>query len=103
MLIQDPANVRLLSMASLWEMAIKISQGRLSLAQPFAVLIPQQLERNDTNVLDITFAHVVAVSRLPFHHRDPFDRLLIAQSMVKGLPLLSADHVFDAYGINHIW
>jgi len=79
-LIEDSANQPLLSAASLWEMAIKLSLGRLHLGLPFEELIPQQMRLNGIQFLGIEVAHVMPVATLPFHHRDPFDRLLIAQA-----------------------
>lgn len=102
-LIDDENNEILLSIASLWEMAIKYSLGKLSLAMPFDELIPQQLNINAIALLNIEFNHLAVVSTLPFHHRDPFDRLLIAQSVVEGLLLVSADSAFDAYPIQRFW
>jgi PIN domain nuclease of toxin-antitoxin system len=72
-LIEDGANERLLSIASIWEMAIKVNLGRLKLAQPFHTLIPQQLIRNQINVLGITLEHTALIATLPHHHGDPFD------------------------------
>ena len=63
----------------------------------------EQLTRNDIDVLPITVAHLVAVSTLPLHHRDPFDRLLIAQAMVTQMPIVSADPAFDAYPVQRLW
>jgi len=102
-LIEEPANERLVSIASLWEIAIKASMGRLTFAQPFATLLPEQLQRNSMQVLDITVAHTAAVATLPFHHRDPFDRKLIAQALVEGIPIIGVDSAFDAYGISRLW
>jgi PIN domain nuclease of toxin-antitoxin system len=102
-LIEDASNQPLLSAASLWEMAIKLSLGKLSLAQPFEVLIPQQMRLNGIKLLGIEIEHTAAVSRLPFHHRDPFDRLLIAQAMVEQMPIVSADTAFDTYSIKRLW
>jgi PIN domain nuclease of toxin-antitoxin system len=102
-LIEDTRNERLLSTASLWEMAIKHSLGKLSLGQPFEVLIPQQLERNSIEILPITVAHLAVVVTLPFHHRDPFDRLLIAQAAVERLSVLTVDPAFDAYAVERLW
>jgi PIN domain nuclease of toxin-antitoxin system len=102
-LIEEPANERLVSIASLWEIAIKASLGRLTFAQPFATLLPDQLQRNSMQVLDITVAHTTAVASLPFHHRDPFDRMLIAQALVEVIPIVSVDSAFDAYGISRLW
>ncbi|OGW14828.1 MAG: twitching motility protein PilT [Nitrospinae bacterium RIFCSPLOWO2_12_FULL_45_22] len=102
-LIEDRSNEKLFSIASLWEMAIKLSLGKLSLAQPFDVLIPQQLSINGIGLLDIKMGHITVVSTLPFHHRDPFDRLLVGQSMFERLPVLSADPSFDAYPVDRLW
>lgn len=102
-LIEDVNNDVFLSVASLWEMAIKISLGRLQLAQPFEVFIPQQISLNHIGVLGITISHTAQVSVLPFHHRDPFDRLLIAQALVEKMSIVSRDPEFDAYGITRLW
>jgi len=102
-MIEDLTNERWLSIASLWELAIKHSMGRLTFAQPFATLIPAQLQRNSMQMLDITLTHLDHVTTLPFHHRDPFDRLLIAQALADDLPIISVDDAFDAYGITRIW
>lgn len=93
----------LLSIASIWEVAIKSSLGRLELALPLPQLIERQIEHMGLQVLPITAQHAVAVEKLPFHHRDPFDRMLIAQSMLEGAPVLGTDAIFDAYGIDRIW
>ncbi len=102
-LIQSPANRRLLSMASLWEMAIKVSLGKLTLAQTFDQFIPRQLQLNQIEVLAIELPHLAAVVAMPFHHRDPFDRLMAAQCQIEGLPIVSADPIFDAYSIRRVW
>lgn len=102
-LIEDGVNEVFVSVASLWEMAIKISLGRLQLAQPFEVFIPHQLSTNYIGLLGITISHLAKVARLPFYHRDPFDRLLVAQVDVERMSLVSADPVFDAYGITRLW
>ena len=102
-LIQVPDNRRLLSMASLWEMAIKVSLGKLTLAQPFGQFIPRQLQLNQIELLAIELPHLAAVAAMPFHHRDPFDRLMAAQCQVEGLPIVSADPAFDAYSIRRVW
>ena len=96
-------NELLLSIASLWEIAIKLRLGKLTVAMPIEVLMTQQLTRNDINVLSITVSHLVMVSTLPLHHRDPFDRLLIAQAMVEQMPIVSADPAFDAYPVQRLW
>jgi PIN domain nuclease of toxin-antitoxin system len=102
-LIEDAANERFLSVASLWEMAIKLSIGKLSFSSPFDVLIPQQLSLNGIDLLNIEVAHAAIVATLPFHHRDPFDRLLIAQAIVEKMPVVSIDAALDTYGITRLW
>ena len=102
-LIAEPSNEISVSTASLWEMAIKVSIGKLNFSQPFDVLIPSQLATNDMTILDISLNHLFVVTQLPFHHRDPFDRLLIAQSLVDNLPLIGIDGMFDSYGVNRMW
>lgn len=103
MLIEDASNQSFLSVASLWEMAIKVSIGKLSLGQPFEILFPRQLMLNGIDLMGIEIRHVAVVSELPFHHRDPFDRLLIAQAMVERMPIVSADLAFDAYPVERLW
>jgi PIN domain nuclease of toxin-antitoxin system len=93
----------LISTASLWEIAIKNSIGKLTLAQPYETFIPQQLEQNNIEILPINLAHISVVCTLPFHHRDPFDRLLLAQALVEQLPIVSADTVFDMYAVERLW
>jgi PIN domain nuclease of toxin-antitoxin system len=102
-IIEDDANTVFLSLVSLWELAIKTSLGKFRLGQPFEQFILQQLTPNDITLLDITFRHIAVVATLPLHHRDPFDRLLIAQAMVERVPLISADTAFDAYAVRRIW
>jgi PIN domain nuclease of toxin-antitoxin system len=102
-IIEDTANDVLLSIASVWELAIKISLGKLSISAPFATFLPDQLRVNAIDVLGITVEHTSELIGLPFHHRDPFDRLLIAQAMVEGIPLISIDAAFDMYPITRLW
>jgi PIN domain nuclease of toxin-antitoxin system len=102
-LIETPQTDLVLSVASLWEAAIKFSIGKLTLSQQFDILIPAALRANDIPLLDITFDHVARLTTLPFHHRDPFDRMLIAQAMTETLPIVSIDTIFDAYGVARIW
>ena len=102
-LIEDTSNQPFLSIASLWEMAIKLSLGKLSLGEPFEVLIPEQMKANGINLLGIEIEHTALVATLPFHHRDPFDRLLVAQAVVERMPIVSADAAFDAYGVERLW
>lgn len=91
-----------LSAASVWEMAIKSSLGKLSLRTPLDRLVSGGLDQG-VRMLDVESQHAMRVEDLPFHHRDPFDRLLVAQARHEGLQLVSRDGVFDAYGIARIW
>jgi PIN domain nuclease of toxin-antitoxin system len=101
--IADLENEILLSVASLWEIAIKTSLGKLELMLPFERLIPQQLEQNAITVLPIEIGHLSAVIDLTFHHRDPFDRLIIAQGLAEQLPVITKDAAFGQYPIQVIW
>ena len=102
-LIEDGANHKLVSIVSLWEIAIKTSLGKLPLAKPFGQLIPEQLQRNGFDVLGLSVEHTAKLAQLSFHHRDPFDRMLVAQCLAENLPLVSSDAALDAYGIKRLW
>ena len=102
-LIDNPRNEKFLSIVSLWEIAIKVSLGKLVLEKPFERLFPEQLYFNRIKVLDITVDSLIELTALPFHHRDSFDRLIIAQALVKDLPIIGADTTFDAYRITRKW
>jgi PIN domain nuclease of toxin-antitoxin system len=92
-----------LSIASIWEIAIKVSIGKLDINQPMETFLAEQLQENDVSLLNISFQHTMKVAQLPLHHRDPFDRMIIAQALVEGWPLLSRDEAFDAYGVQRLW
>ncbi len=96
-------NDNLLSIASVWEMAIKYSIGKLTLAPSFNEFIEQQIITNGIELMPITLEHIAVITTLPLHHRDPFDRMLIAQAIVENIPILSADQIFDAYPIKRLW
>ncbi len=102
-LIEDPENDLGLSVASAWEIAIKLSLGKLRLDEKFETLITHELESNALTWLPIEMAQLAKVAELPFHHRDPFDRLLAAQSLTENMPILSRDAAFDAYGVERLW
>jgi PIN domain nuclease of toxin-antitoxin system len=102
-IIEDLSNTRLFSVAGAWEIAIKASLGKLSLSTPFPQLVPGQLYANAIELLPIHPEHMAALISLPFHHRDPFDRMLVAQAAIEGAALVSADPALDAYGIQRIW
>jgi PIN domain nuclease of toxin-antitoxin system len=91
------------SPASLWEIAIKISLGKYALPMPFENFWEEQLWKNDFDLLDLTVSHAAKVVVLPFHHRDPFDRLIISQALVEGFPVVGSDKTFDAYGVQRFW
>ena len=97
--LEDEANELLLSVASVWDMQIKIQLGKLNLSVPLRDLLKNQQETNDLTVLPVTLRHVLALDALPFHHKDPFDRLLIAQSIEEELTIGTADSQFSAYSI----
>ena len=102
-ILRTAENDVVLSMASLWEIAIKSSLKKLVLAKPFAELFPQELMDNDIGLLPILLKHVSILADLPFHHRDPFDRLIISQAMAEELPVLSSDSAFLQYPVRVIW
>jgi PIN domain nuclease of toxin-antitoxin system len=102
-IIENPEHDILASIASLWEIAIKHSLGKLQLSQPFEEIFPHHLAVNSIALLPIRLEHVAQTSNLPFHHRDPFDRLLVAQAFVEEIPILSGDGALDAYGVERIW
>jgi PIN domain nuclease of toxin-antitoxin system len=99
----DPANELLLSVASVWEMAIKASLGKLRLATTLGGLLDDARANLGVGLLQIAPEHAMRVQDLPFHHRDPFDRLLASQAIADRLVMLSADSVFDRYGVRRIW
>jgi len=102
-MIAAQGNEILLSHVSAWEMAIKVNTGKLTLPQPVAEFFNTQISVNQFKPLPIKLEHVAAVATLRPHHRDPFDRLLIAQAMCENLPIISADPQFDAYAVTRIW
>ena len=93
------ANELLLSVASVWEIQIKIRLGKLKLSLPLKELVESQQETNDLKILPVVLTHVLALDALPFHHKDLFDRLLIAQSIEEDATLVSADSQFSAYSV----
>ncbi len=99
-LLRDFDNELFLSVASVWEIQIKLNMRKLTLSQPLPVLIQSQREANQIQILPIELRHVYALANLPPHHRDPFDRLLIAQAQSETMPVLTADGVFMAYNIS---
>jgi PIN domain nuclease of toxin-antitoxin system len=92
-----------LSIASIWEILIKVQSGKLNLPHPAGPYLLNKLAENRIKRIPITIDHLLALERLPMHHRDPFDRMLIAQSMEEGSPLITADPMFKRYPIRVIW
>jgi PIN domain nuclease of toxin-antitoxin system len=102
-LIIDPTNDIEVSPATYWEIAIKVSLGKYALPEPYDIFIEREIATNDFRILPIEPKHTAVLTTLPFHHRDPFDRLLIAQAMVEAIPILSVDTAFDAYPVTRLW
>jgi PIN domain nuclease of toxin-antitoxin system len=102
-LITDANNTIMFSIASVWEMQIKFQLGKLNLDSPLPELIETQKQTNALQILPIELSHIYTLDGLPNHHRDPFDRILVAQAIFEKTPLLSIDAIFDAYAINRIW
>jgi PIN domain nuclease of toxin-antitoxin system len=102
-LISDPKNTLLLSAASIWEVAIKVSIGKLTLADPYDVFMNQAINTTGLTLLPIEVRHAALMTSLPFHHNDPFDRMILAQALAEKLSLLSADALFDTYGVSRLW
>ncbi|MEL6440465.1 MAG: type II toxin-antitoxin system VapC family toxin [Cyanobacteria bacterium J06621_8] len=98
----DVADKVFLSIASLWEIAIKLNLGKLSLQRDYEI-IENELESSDILSLPISFIDTLQIRHLPLHHRDPFDRMLIAQAMNRSLIIISRDSKFDAYPIQRLW
>jgi PIN domain nuclease of toxin-antitoxin system len=101
--ICDPANDVLVSPATYWEIAIKVRTGKYTLTTPYQHFIEHNLAVNDFEILPIEVRHTALVATLPFHHRDPFDRLLIAQALVEDITLVSNEELFDSYGVRRLW
>ena len=101
--VADPDNEILVSLASCWELAIEHSLGKLRVPGSLDRFIPEQLTLNGFALLGVELRHVLRVADLPFHHRDPFDRLLATQALEEQLAIVSADRVFRKYGVTTIW
>lgn len=102
-IIDDPAGTIFVSIASLWEIAIKHGNGKLDLGVSFDEFIRDQLSSSAFEVLAVETDHLVTLSSLPMHHRDPFDRLLIAQAIHEDLAIVGTDSAFESYPVRRIW
>lgn len=101
--ILDDTHEKFVSPASYWEIAIKISLGKYNLATPYDEFFQKGIFDNGFDVLPIEINHTTILTTLPFHHRDPFDHLLIAQALAEGMTLISRDGQLDAYGVPRLW
>ncbi len=99
----DRGNERYLSTASIWEIAIKYSTGKLSLPTKPDLLIPEVREASGIDLLDLNEDSALAVGRLPWIHRDPFDRVLVAQALVHGMTILTSDDEIEKYAVRTLW
>jgi|SRR5579864_3961050 PIN domain nuclease of toxin-antitoxin system len=91
------------SVASVWEILVKVQTGKLPLPSPAGPYVVKELVKNQVELLPISLDHVLRLERLPLHHRDPFDRILIAQSLQERLPILTSDPMFQRYPVEVIW
>jgi PIN domain nuclease of toxin-antitoxin system len=101
-LIENPENEKYISIASFWEIAIKNSLGKLTLDVPFVELKTEAI-KNSFQILPITFEDTLQLNALPFHHRDPFDQIIVSQAKENNLGLLSCDSNFSPYEVNLFW
>ena len=97
--LADPVNTLLLSAAVVWEIAIKMSIGSYTLTEPLEDFVNREVQRNELAILPVGIKHAAAVAQLPFHHRDPFDRMLIAQALADGLTLVTVDSNIKKYAV----
>lgn len=101
--VEDAANSVFYSAATIWELAIKLQLGKIRMSLDLASEFRQRLEERGFEFLPIDYGHAAHVASLPLHHRDPFDRLLVAQAKLEGLTMISHDGQLDAYGIHRLW
>jgi PIN domain nuclease of toxin-antitoxin system len=102
-IIEDPANDVEISPASYWEIAIKIGLRKYALPRPYQEFIESQISVNDFRILHIEPKHTSLITTMPLHHKDPFDRLLVAQAITEGIAIISVDERLDAYGVQRVW
>ncbi len=101
--IQPLTSELLLSAAAIWELSIKVGQGKIRLSMPSRLWVEKAIADLKLNILPITVKYAERQSTLPPHHKDPFDRLMIAQALVEGIPIVGVDQAFDPYGVTRIW
>ena len=102
-LIEDSAHEVEVSPASYWEIAIKIKLGKYALPQPYQQFMETQIAANDFRILPIEPRHTALLTTMELHHKDPFDRLLVAQALAENVPIIGVDSQFDAYGVQRFW
>jgi PIN domain nuclease of toxin-antitoxin system len=102
-LIEDPGHQKLISPVVYWELAIKISINKYRLTEPYETFMDRGIRQNGFVILPVEPHQTAVLTTLPFHHRDPFDRLIIAQAMVEQIPVVSADAAFDDYPVQRLW
>ena len=102
-IISDPANTIHISVASAWEISIKYQIGKLPLPEPPEIFLPTRIAAGGFRVLTATLEHVIAIRHLPLIHRDPFDRLIIAQAQIENLPILTTDDTIRQYAVTTLW
>ncbi len=99
----NPNNEIFISIASIWEITIKVSLKKLNIGSSVRDFVQTHIKGNDVKILNMELDHIFELEYLPFHHRDPFDRFLISQSIVNKIPIISSDKLFDLYSVKRIW
>jgi len=99
----NPSNDMYISLASIWELVIKISLQKLIIEDSITNFIKKHIRGNNITILDITLNHIIGLENLPYYHRDPFNRLIISQSILEKIPIISNDKSFDKYPIKRVW
>lgn len=101
--VNDPSNDRMMSAATIWELAIKAGMGKITLLPSYWPWMEKAIRVLGLGIIPVTVEYAERQVVLPTHHKDPFDRLMIAQALVDGIPIISNDVIFDAYGVTRIW
>jgi PIN domain nuclease of toxin-antitoxin system len=101
--LQAPTNQLLISAGTIWELGIKTGIGKLVLSLPYKQWMSQVITDLDVEILPLSVEYAAAQATLPMHHKDPFDRLLVAQAQIENIPLVSCDVILDRYGISRLW
>ena len=102
-ILEDGRNDKFVSVASIWEIAIKYRIGKLALSSPPEKYLPDILSEGGMTIMSVLFDHALLVSKLEMYHKDPFDRLLVSQCLLEDMTLISGDTILDSYGVNRLW